>query len=227
MTLLNALAKLQTLGIHYYLQLTKNFAANAVVRETFAKLAQDLEKQKLAVQSLSRAFWKQFEEQQEGRQAATAASSSVSVPHEEETSLTRCCVQLLDFEEPLILQMYAPLIRHLRTQSNEQATELYIMAKAHVVRLTRLIQPFSGDPALVGRALTLLHGFEREVQTLEPILDLKVGLTAARKAQADAKAKEPQKRVATKAGRAASKSRAAQRTKPLVKKIVSRRRASG
>ena len=74
----------------------------------------------------------------------------------EGTSLPAHLSVSLDLETPLILKFYAPLIRLLRSRETADALDFYIIVKAHVTRLMRIIQSFAGDPALIKRSSVLL-----------------------------------------------------------------------
>jgi hypothetical protein len=104
------------------------------------------------------------------------------------------------------------------------------MVKAHLARITRVTQSFSGDPAIVQRANALLQAFEREVQephivVLEPDKKQKKG-NAAHSAMHKEAAKKPHK-APKKAQPLAKPAKILRRMpKPLVKKVsITRRRA--
>lgn len=169
MGLQGALAKLQKNGADLYLQMAEFFTENAVVRAGWTELARDLEHQADTLRTLPAAFWNQLRADEVAIKAAVercATGARNCTTH----SLSGCFAQALAFEEPLILNTYVPLIRILRTGSlTSHGLDFYILVKAHVARLVRMIEPFSSDPAVLQRAHSLLEQFEREVQ--QPAVD--------------------------------------------------------
>jgi hypothetical protein len=225
MSNLSTLAKLQKSGAEFYLKIADRFRENSLIRETWIELAQDLEQQVASLRDLPASFWKGHEIQVKALQDAIAQCPPPRPGGNgtEPGSLHGCFTCTLDFEEPLILRAYVPLIRALRADCTNQALDFYIMVKAHVARLNRVILPFSGDPSLTQRTLNLLQAFEREVQGPPPL--------PARKPAAAAKAvrrtRHPHKSAQLRSGKAAKSLRRTKGiAKPLVQKIkLPRRRA--
>jgi hypothetical protein len=165
MGLSSALAKLQKNGMDLYVQMSQFFGENSVVRAGWIEMARDLEQQAAALKILPGSFWTHLKPDEATLKAALELCSSENVRSSGDRSLSGCFAAALGFEEPLILKTYVPLIRVLRTESlTERGLDFYILVKAHVARLTRLIEPYSADPALVQRVHDLLETFEREVQ---------------------------------------------------------------
>jgi len=137
---------------------------------------------------------------------------------------------ILAFEEPLVIGLYVPLIRHLRSEWSVRAVDFYVMVRAHLAKLGRLIQPFSGNPQLVQRVTDLLGRFELEVhapaETPAP--------TKKKAVKASARQKPRIQRATSPVSRSAAKSKLplAKRTPPRPKAVVRkleipRRRARG
>ncbi len=188
MNLPGSIAKLQKMGIQIYVKLAQSFNNNQMIQTTWLSLAEDLEKEAESIKELPQSFWKHL-------QVPSEALKEPNLPCEKLSqnemgngqSLGACFMRILDFEEPLILKVYVPLIRRLRTGWVNQALDFYIIVKAHVARLAHLVEPFSTDPALVRRSTMLLEHFERDVQS--PVSSIAAVQNQPRKAQPDSKKK--------------------------------------
>lgn len=226
MNLWGPLKKLQKRCSSLYLLLAQRFSTNSLIRDSWATMAQDLDQQAASLRALRPSFWKQLKKQEKGLLTAIKQVSSQfekdRLDHPSEWSLHDCLARTLDFEEPIILQIYAPLIYRLRTQWTERDLGFYVLVNAHVTRLTRLVQPFSGDPTLTQRSIDLLLRFEREVQRPQPE-------PAAKKKKAKKKARrsrQPARPALKRARKAAVRLRMlAKRPRPLVKraKVLAKR----
>jgi hypothetical protein len=225
MGLHGALAKLQKRGADLYLQASQFFSENNLIRETWVEMARDMDNQAASLKTLPAGFWTRLKEDEVTLTAALElCSSEDATRHWENKGLRHCFTRTLDFEEPLILQTYVPLIRVLRTEWTNRALDFYILVKAHVTRLTRIIEPISGDPALTRRALNLMETFEREVQ-IPAAQQRNEGRNAAQKPHP--KGKQPHAHESASPLRPLSERSKGKHAKPLVKKIeLSRRRAS-
>ncbi len=228
MSLPGALAKLQKKGTDTYLQAAQFFSENNLIRETWIEMSRDLERQAASLKSLPAAFWTRLKADEATLNAALELWSApqASQPWESK-ALTHCLTRMLEFEEPLILRTYVPLIRVLRTEWTDRALDFYIMVKAHVARLTRIIEPFSGDPALTQRAANLMQVFEREVQVpaapSHPRPDRSMNRPKAPARDKPAHDQESGRPLRSLAGRGKGLGK---RSKPLVKKIeIPRRQA--
>jgi hypothetical protein len=172
MNLRASLAKVQNLGARFYLQLAKHFDQNTLIRDTWVGMADDFQNQVSSLKELRPLFWRQL--QKEEKTLLTVAKATDDLLRAEMAtspsawSLQACFTRTLGFEEPIIIKLYAPLLYRLRKVGTDHALDFYIMVNAHVTRLTRLIQLFSGDPALIERCSALLHGFERAAQGPPP-----------------------------------------------------------
>jgi hypothetical protein len=170
MNLRGSIAKLQNTGTRLYLTMAQYFKENKLIRDIWLEMAHDKELQLSTLRSLPRSFWTKLEG---GEVGLDESLESLLLPAKcsgnEEHSLLKCFTRTLEFEEPIILRIYPPLIRQLRTEWTDHALDFYIMVKAHVARLLRVVQLFSGDPVLVNRAGILLENFEKEVQKPESL----------------------------------------------------------
>ena len=168
MTLPGSIAKLQNQGVEFYSDLALAFSANKLIHETWASMSQDLRQQVYSFQSLPHSFWNRLkDEEAELRDSIQACCTSQDLGAERDRTFQHSLARSLDFEEPLILKIYVPLIRCLRAEWSNQVLDFYIVVKAHVSRLLQIIRSFSGDPALIHRAALLLQTFEKEVQVPE------------------------------------------------------------
>jgi len=169
----------------------------------------------------------QEEETMLARVAETACAGFLA---EDGGTLTACLSRSFDLEEPIILNIYAPLIRRLRTHWTEVALDFYILIRARIVKLARLIQTYAGDPALCQRCSMLLVKIDQEVQEPSVVAVSRKGKTSQKSAapvKRDVKAAARRSKLApNEKSPARQRDRIAKHTKPLVKKIgITRRRA--
>lgn len=233
MNLHGSISKLQNSGARLYVEVAQCFKENNLIRDIWLEMAHDKEQQVASLRSLPRSFWIELKKQEDGLLEATQSCLQFAErSKDEERSLKKCFTETLEFEEPIILKVYAPLIRQLRTEWTDHALDFYIMIKAHVARLLRVVQSFSGDPILVQRASTLLQNFEKEVQAPEvppvPVVLSTSRKAASRKHGQDAHRAPTRKAQAHAAGRSLSLGKRTKsvtpRAKPFVKNIELRRR---
>jgi hypothetical protein len=226
-TLRDSLSKLQRAAAKLYAQLRERFGGNTLVSEMWAAMANDLQVQVDSLKRLPPSFWQSLKTQEK----ELARVEDMIVPLDAgkpAVSLQSCLALILALEEPIILGIYPSLIRRLRTHWTDLALDFYVMVKAHLARIGRLIQLFSGDPALVQRYAVLLQDFEKEVQ--EPVevaaIPARSKQKQTRSARHTRKTVGSRPRVAAEERPARSLDKIANRAKPLVKKIeISRRRA--
>ena len=239
MNLRGSLVKLQRCGANFYSELARNFHENLLIREAWVTLSQDLEQHYSSLRTLPPSFWKHLKPEETSlREGVTGCSALKGVGEQRDTSLHGCCVSTLAFEEPLSLGVYAPLVRAIRKEQTQRALDFYILVKAHITRLTRTIQLFSGDPLLIRRSMLLLESFEKEVQgpavpLMKPRKRAKKK-SSVRKSQRISITRRIRRRLriarAIRAPRVLGKraKALAKRAKPLVGKIkIGRRRARG
>jgi len=257
MKLWSPIAKLQRRGAGLYLRLAERFAGNAVIRDTWTAMASDLDQQTSSLKSLRPAFWKLLEKQEKEllqgiSESAPPAANDPLDPAD--WTLQASFARTLDFEERFTLKVYAPIVYRMREQSGGPL-DFYVIVHAHLTRLARLIQPFSGDPVLTQRCLNLVHQFEKEAQGPEPEIPFlrkkekkatarrqrpaarparrvilgrttgKKGLPKRRAIARPAPKRRAQGRPAPKRRLAAATRRPHKRAKPLVKNVKLGRRA--
>jgi hypothetical protein len=223
-TLRGYLSQLQKAVAKFYAQLHERFEGNVLVSGMLAAMGAELQSQVDNLKKIPPSFWQSLKDQEKELEKA----ANLVIPTVSEGSLRFCLGQVLDIEEPIILKVYAPLIRRLRSDWTELALDFYILVKAHIAHLAHSIQLFSGDPALSLRCALLLQSFEREVQEHEEIRKTPSG-PPARKVAAHKHIPGSERRHAKppapkKPARPVEK--LAKRTKPLVREVkLSGRRA--
>ena len=226
--------KLQKSGARLYAKLSQCFSENGLIRQVWHEMARGKELQAATLRALPAKFWIELKKQDVALEESIRHSLA-RVKNSDRLSLSMqgSFAWMLEFEEPVILKIYAPIIRYLRTGWKDHALDFYILVKTDVTRIARVIQSFSGDPDLKQRAAVLQQDFDKGVQVIE----IQPVARARRAKQKAAVANRPReaRRAASKPARAASvkKSPLSQRIKPvqsrakrLVKKIeLPRRRA--
>ena len=213
-----------------YLNLEQRFSENHIIRELWSAMAHDVSQQIHSLDALPQSFWIQLKKDPDGLSTEDAAAARhQSIDNEGDQSLRSCFDRALRLEEPTILKVYVPLIRRLRENLTTPALDFYIMVKAHLARIARVTESFSGDPVITQRSHSLLQKFEKEVQ--EPHVEVRVPehhkTHAAIKPQQREPAKKTPKVAARKTHPLAKRNKVLRsRTKPLVKKVgLQRRRA--
>jgi hypothetical protein len=162
-TLRGSLSQLQRAVAKIYSQLQQHFEGNYLVSSLWAAMDHDLQAQVESLKKLPPSFWQSLKNQEKALAREAELVSPVSADWLA-GSLRSCLARTIDLEEPIILKVYAPLIRRLRSEWTGHALDFYVMVKVHIARVARSIQLFSGDPALSLRCAVLLHSFEKEVQ---------------------------------------------------------------
>lgn len=228
LSLRGSLSKLERNVAKFYAQLQQRFEGNSLVSGTWAAMGSDLHAQAESLRKLPHYYWQSLkkEEKELARAAETILPPDAG---KSQGAFQLCLLQTLELEEPIILKVYTPLIRALRHDRTDLALDFYVMVKAHITRLARLIQSYSGDPTTGQRCTALLQSFEKEIQ--EQVQH--VPATPKSKAKKPVAAKRIKRaaasrhaRVAAKASPARSLDKIAKHPKPLVKKIeISRRSA--
>ena len=230
MNLHGSIKELQSTIVKLYLDLEQHFSENQLIREMWAAMAHDVAQQIQSLDALPQSFWNQLKKDPACVPIDLALGARhQNIDNKEDITLKLCFDHALCIEEPTILKIYVPLIRRLKENLTEPALDFYIMVKAHLARITRITESFSGDPVIIRRSSLLLQTFEKEVQ--EPHIEIRFQAQKKAYTAESVKRKEPVK----KSGKpAAAKNRpAAKRTKPLrtqtkpmVKKVgIQRRRA--
>lgn len=216
--------------LQLYLKLEQRFKENSLIHELWGAMAHDVSQQVGSLNALPRSFWNQLKKNRDGLvEAIHSARKGQIIDKKEDMSLKSGFERTLEVEESTILKIYVPIIRSLRENWTDQALDFYIRVKAHLARIMRSTEAFSGDPIVVQRANALLQNFEKEVQ--EPHIPInspikKMQASPPRKAKAGiAAAKRPRK--AQKLARPLIIKRAKirpGRAKPLIEKVGLRRR---
>ncbi len=211
-----------------YLKLEHRFSGNALIRETWAAMAGDLSQQIRSMSAFPQSFWNQLKNSQgvltEGIKEGAAHQD---IADEGDQALKDCFELALRWEEPVILKIYAPLIRKLRENPTAPVLDFYIIVKAHLARITRVTQSFSGDPGIIQRANTLQQAFEKEVQEPQVVILIKHKKSRVKPVARKEKAKKETRKPPVKARSAAKPAQKLhRRPKPLAKKVsMARRRA--
>jgi hypothetical protein len=210
-----------------YLKLEQRFRENSLIHELWGSMAKDISLQVSSLNSLPKSLWSQLKENQDGLvESIHAVKKIIIADNKEDIPLRACFERTLQVEEPTILNIYVPIIRRLRENWTGQALDFYIMVKAHLARITRITEAFSGDPLIIQRSNWLLRNFEKEVQ--EP--QISIVLTNKKKL---VKAPRPAPKEARKRPRKPLKSARPlikhskirpSRAKPLLNKVNLRRR---
>jgi hypothetical protein len=217
----SSLSKLQKGTARFYSQLQQRFDGNSLISESWAAMGHDLQVQAESLKKLPSSFWQSLKKQE--KELIHAAESILPEDAGKLAgSLQVCLAGTLDLEEPMILKVYAPLIRRLRSEWTERTLDFYIMVKAHIARLARLVQAYSGDPAQSQRCAVLFSNFEKDVQEPAAVI-LKPPKVTPRKKAATRQARKPvsSRRAALPAAKKPVRSldKLVKRAKPLVKKI--------
>jgi hypothetical protein len=224
MNLYGSITELQKSEVQLYFKLALRFKENALIRELWSAMANDVLQQENSLKALHTSFWSQLKKNHSELLEAVIPYARHQInDNTRDVPLRNCLELVLQFEEPTILKIYVPIIRSLRENQSSPALDFYIMVKAHLARIVQMVSSFSGDPVIIQRSSLLLQSFEREVQ--EPLLE----------------SIPPQKKIPTRRKETAKKSKKAtgktktlakrtktlhHRTKHLVKKVeIQRRRA--
>ena len=228
-----SLAKMLRAGSRFYQERADCFVHNPVIREAWLLLAHDMQQQARSLESLPPDFWREFHSSEREIISNIEKCSFIKARGYpcDTVPLQDSIVRTLSFEEPVILGIFAPLIRRLRLAWIERALDFYVMVKAHVARLTHLVRTYSSDPVLIQRGISLLGAFEQEVQ--KPAASAAKKVEAARRTTKRKPAAQVSKRTGSVAARKAAKAvgpplagrmaAAAKGAKPLIR--VTRRRA--
>lgn len=198
MSLYGSIKEVQSGIEKLYLKLEQRFNENKLISHLWSQMAQDVSRQIHSLHDLPKSFWSRLKKDQvELIETITAEIKSQSSETEKDLSLSNCIDIAIRSEEVIILKIYVPLIRNLRKNWTGQALEFYIIVKAHIVRIKRIAEAYSGDPVVLQHSTLLFHGFEKEIQ--EPDIETIQKIKSARR-----------RRRAVKAGKAKPK------TKPKV-----------
>ncbi len=220
-TLRGSLSQLHRSVAKYYAELQERFEANSLIRDMWASMRNDQLSQLESLKKLPSSFWLLLKDH-ERELVRTAEHLSPAGTDHHGVPLQSCLAQILEFEEPIILKIYAPLTRRLRSAWTELALDFYVMLKAHIARVAQSIRLFSGDPALAQRCALLLQSFEKEVQEPQemPVIRAKkLKQRAAPAKSANAKAGHKPKPAKKKSPTMPTRVKIAKRAKRMVAKL--------
>jgi len=165
MNLHGSITELQNAIVKLYHNLQQRFTENRMISELWSAMVHDMSQQVNSLNELPSSFWSRLKNEQAGLVEAIASSAHPQIPERIADQPLRKCIELsLNIEEPIILKVYVPIIRSLRENPANQSLDFYIMVKAHLARITRVTQSFSGDPLVIQLSNLLLQSFEKEVQ---------------------------------------------------------------
>jgi hypothetical protein len=225
MNLHGSITELQKSIVGLYLKLEQRFTENRVISELWGTMASDVSQQVNSLNGLSAHFWNELKKKRAFSEAVSGIGTRIS-DDSENCSLQGCFEMALSLEEPVILKIYGPILRNLRENWSEQALDFYIVVKAHLARITRVMQAYSGDPLTLQRSNLLLQQFEKGVQAPQAVVAEKT----SRKEPVRGRKPEPKSRKISKRNRPLTqhvtkhaKARR-ERRKPLVEKMSLRRR---
>ena len=174
MNLHGSITELHNKVVGLYLKLEQRFKENKVISELWSEMASDVSQQANSLNGLSAHFWSELKKEHELSEVVSGIG--VRVPENMEGfSLQSCFENALSLEEPVILKIYGPILRNLRENWSNQALDFYIVVKAHLARITRAMQAYSGDPLTLQRSNLLLQQFEKDVQAPQAVPEVKAG----------------------------------------------------
>ncbi len=229
MNLFGPITELQNTVVKLYLKLEHRFKENGLIRDLWSAMAHDISQQINSLKALPPSFWNQLKKDQDGLLETIIKKAQQQVDEKTEDLALRNCFELaLSLEEPTILKIYVPIIRSLRKNSTNPALDFYIMVKAHLARITRETESFSGDPIIIQRSNSLLQSFEKEIQEPQIAIGLpdKKTMVSQHEREKEPEEKKPKKISKPAHPLAKRASMHHGRAKPLVKKVeLQRRRA--
>lgn len=234
------LGRLQKNSGRLYLQFAERFSENNLIRDAWTEMARDLEHQTASMREIRPDFWKELKKDEKALLSATkevaASLDKTRRASPAEGFLHYSFVNSIEFEELLTLKIYAPLLYRLKSQWTNRALSFYVTVNAHITRLVRLVQQFSGDPILIQRSASLQERFEREAQgpAPEPVSVVKKRSMGSIRVKQESrrvpslrKPKIPIKIAARRSPSLAKRSkRRVKQSKPMIKGIARRRARS-
>ena len=166
-----------------YQKLADRFEENSIIQALWRDMSEDVSLQIQGLRALPSSFWNQLKKSPDIHLEAAVREYRPAAASMETVSLRESFELVLQSAEPVLLKIYARIVRLLRgTPVTHQSLDFYILVKAHVARIVRGIESFAGDPVLIRRAQLLLYELEKEVQKPEPEVKVAVTATEARKA---------------------------------------------
>gem|GEM_PF-997189 len=201
--------RLQKKQARFYFDISERFKENSLVSEKWRAIGTGLERQAEVLKALPLSFWKALD-RREARsllKAVEAALDSGRAGILEQDPLRQCFIKCLDFEEPVIPEIYAPILRNLKAHWTDQALDWYVLVRSHLTRLIQLIEPFCGEPALARRCALLVERFEQALQQPPVQAEAKQG-----RAKALLKTRKPARRASASAAAGARRTARASKT---------------
>jgi hypothetical protein len=222
-----ALVRLQQDRVNFYLKAAERFTSNPLIHDKWLSIAGGLDAQGGILKNLSPSFWKFLDEGEAASilEAARQAIGEKGVADSGQVTLREYFTRALELEEPTVTRVYAPIVRDLRVNWTARAMDLYVMVRSHLTQLTRLIEPFCGDPSLCRRCASLADRFEQEIQRPKVVEREMPGSKKARsgkpakQARAAARTRRPAKPARASGARGSRPQRLVKHAKPLVRKM--------
>ena len=183
MNLLSAIVEHQNSLLRLYRKLEERFEENSIIQTLWRDMSGDVLLQIQSLKSLPSSFWNKFKNDPDNNfepAIKEIPSASVDVT---DISLRDSFEISLQIAEPVVLKIYARVVRLLREQSTAPALNFYILIKTYVARLVRTTESFSGDPLLIRRARLLVAELEKEVQEPTPKIKVLASMALAAKKQ--------------------------------------------
>jgi hypothetical protein len=180
MNLSGSIAEHQNSLQRMYRKLADRFEENSIIQALWRDMSEDVSLQAQGLKSLPASFWNQLRKNPDSRLEAAVKEYRPAVANTETISLRESFELALQSSEPIILKIYARIVRLLRgSPVTVQSLDFYILVKSHAARIVRTTESFAGDPILIRRAQLLLQGLEKEVQEPEPEV-IKAAISAAK-----------------------------------------------
>ena len=192
MSLYGSIKEVQNNIEKLYLNLEQRFNENKLIRDLWSQMAKNVSQQVHSLHDLPKSFWIRFKKDQvELIEKIKTDIKPQSFEIEGDISLSDSIDKAIQSEEAIILKIYVPLIRNLRKNWTGQALNFYIMVKAHIVRIKRVAEAFSGDPIVMRHAALLFQKFEKEIQ--EPEVEIIQKIKSASKSKPASRGKKTEK----------------------------------
>jgi hypothetical protein len=171
MNLSGAIVEHQNSLLQLYRKLEERFEENGVIRTFWRDMTGDISLQIQSIKAFPPSLWNQLKSVPGNsfESAVKSVKEDARPPSDISSNSLRDCFEIsLRLTEPVVLKIYARIIRMLRQNSTAPALNFYILVKTYVARLVRSIDSFTGDPLLIRRAQLLIVGLEKEVQEPAP-----------------------------------------------------------
>jgi hypothetical protein len=224
MNLHGSITELQNRIVGLYVKLEQRFTENRVISELWRAMASDVSQQVQSLNGLSAHFWSELKKDHRFSEVVNAIGVHAS-ENMEDFSLQGCFQNALSLEEPVILKIYGPILRKLRENWSDQALDFYIVVKAHLARIARVMQAYSGDPLTLQRSNLLLQQFEKDVQAPQAGLSEETDRKKpAREMKCEPKPKKDSERDHPLNKHAAKHAKTHRERSPMVEKMNLRRR---